>query len=137
MPIFPSPGQSVATYTDIINFATTGPVLIAPAIPGNIFVPTKLGYLVTSKAGTATVAVTASMGDNASNYDNVVASTAGFPATAAMIQYQMVNNSGLATTQTRTPGAAMYVNITVGAAGTGGFSLFGRYWALGFYIPVL
>ncbi len=122
-------------YTAIIDFTAVAATTIAPGVANKVFLPTKIGYLITSTSGTPTTQVTASMGDNASNYNNVLASTAGFPTTAAMIQFQTVNNSGVATTQTRVPGADFKVNITAGAAGTGGFTLLGRYWAIGMYIP--
>jgi hypothetical protein len=130
--------------SDVITRCWTTPLLdltatpavhtIVPAKPGYIVTVAKVGFVVKATSGTPTADVVASIGDNTASFDNVKAS-ANFPAQADMTAIKSITDPGLVTAQTRHSGAGLSVNITQAAAGTGGFTLTGYYFAIASYAP--
>ncbi len=122
--------------TPLLDLTATPAVhTIVPAKPGYMVAVAKVGYAIKAKTGTASADVVCSIGDETSTFANVKAS-ANFPAQADMAAGKSITDPGLATVQARTSGAGLSVKITQAAAGTGGFTLTGYYFAIASYVPL-
>jgi hypothetical protein len=127
--------------TPIMDLTATGSTLILPAIKG--YYPSVYGerVILTTTTGALSTSPTRSIGNNV-NQDNMLAAAAitsfatAFSTGAPSVS---VGSTSILSTSAKAldmDGAPLYLKVTIGATGTGGFVLRGRYIYFCAYVPV-
>lgn len=115
--------------TPVIDLTQTGQTaFVMPAMPGVYALAIRsLGFLITA-AGTQSTAPTISIGNESTTFANLLASGAATTATAAAhVPALFFATTGVLAVQLLDLSNPIKLNVTVGAAGTGGFAATARF----------